>query len=518
MSAIYSTGTASVVAGSTVVTGAGGPAWSMALLPGDMFNLGGLSVPIAGVTGSAQLTLAYGWPGASAAGAAYAVQLSSPERSEAIVIGTRVRKLTESAAILNFTAPCYRVLAANQSTPPTARTEGDTYVIGPVPTGEWAGQANNIVRWNGAAWDFTAPDGGWMAYSLATQVVYLFRSAWGPVSDAAVADVIAAAITARDAASGFADAALTRATAAGDSAALALTRANAAAGSATAASNYAAAAAASAASVVPLIRERLTADRTYYVSATGNNANNGLSTGAPFSSMQHAANIAAQLDCNGFKVKIKVMSSLYGESIIMTRPLLGSSSLLEVEGNIASPGSVVITGVSSDCFRTDGPGCALRVQGVEMRVISGSGNCLNALGGSRIEYGNVRFGACTGIHVNADQRSFMLCIASYAIVGGAVAHWHSPSAAQIIVAGMTITLTGTPNFSAYFAGTAASGFIQVPGNTFVGTATGLRFLVHKLAVIDTGTGVGIGDPSGPSNPNYLPGDVAGIEYNGGRYF
>ncbi|PZQ82171.1 MAG: hypothetical protein DI549_12465 [Ancylobacter novellus] len=64
----------------------------------------------------------------------------------------------------------------------------------------------------------------------------------------------------------------------------------------------------------------------------------------------------------------------------------------------------------------------------------------------------------------------------------------------------------------------ASGFIQVPGNTFVGAATGLRFLVHKLAVIDTGTGVGIGDPSGPSNPNYLPGDVAGIEYNGGRYF
>lgn len=72
--------------------------------------------------------------------------------------------------------------------------------------------------------------------------------------------------------------------------------------------------------------------------------------------------------------------------------------------------------------------------------------------------------------------------------------------------GITITLTGAPNFSAYFAG-SASGYIRFFNVTFSGTATGLKFYVHKNGVIDA---MGAAD-------NALPGSMPGVRYTGGKY-
>lgn len=72
----YSTGTVSVGAGSTTVTGTG-TAWSTAgVEAGDYFWAAGLSVRIASVNSNTSLTLAYAWPGAALSGANYEVQFT----------------------------------------------------------------------------------------------------------------------------------------------------------------------------------------------------------------------------------------------------------------------------------------------------------------------------------------------------------------------------------------------------------------------------------------------------------
>lgn len=42
-------------------------------------------------------------------------------------------------------------------TPPASPAANDFYIVGATPTGLWAGQANNLARWDGAAWQFEAP-------------------------------------------------------------------------------------------------------------------------------------------------------------------------------------------------------------------------------------------------------------------------------------------------------------------------------------------------------------------------
>ena len=39
-------------------------------------------------------------------------------------------------------------------TPPVTPASGDLYIVGTVPTGAWAGQANNFAVFNGVGWEF----------------------------------------------------------------------------------------------------------------------------------------------------------------------------------------------------------------------------------------------------------------------------------------------------------------------------------------------------------------------------
>lgn len=72
----YSTGTVTVGASSTTVTGSG-TAWSTAgVEAGDYFWAAGLSVRIASVDSNTSLTLAYAWPGSALSGANYEVQFT----------------------------------------------------------------------------------------------------------------------------------------------------------------------------------------------------------------------------------------------------------------------------------------------------------------------------------------------------------------------------------------------------------------------------------------------------------
>lgn len=82
----------------------------------------------------------------------------------------------------------------------------------------------------------------------------------------------------------------------------------------------------------------------------------------------------------------------------------------------------------------------------------------------------------------------------------------SGAAISLQVQNLTITITGTPAFSAY-AGAYFGGILLANGCTFSGSATGSRYSVSSNAVIFT-NGAGA---------NYFPGDSAGSVATGGQY-
>ena len=180
MALSYKTGTVSVAAGGTVVTGVG-TLWTQVLSPGDVFYAAGLSVPIASVVSDTQITLDLPWPGGALAAAAYAVLYSSPERF-AGGQATRTRELVNAVSALLNAAPSYSVLTAGANAPPASPALDDMHVVGGTPTGAWAGQANALAQWIGSGWQFTAPANGWVIANAADSRRYAFvGGAWSAV-------------------------------------------------------------------------------------------------------------------------------------------------------------------------------------------------------------------------------------------------------------------------------------------------------------------------------------------------
>ncbi|WP_128255034.1 DUF2793 domain-containing protein [Falsirhodobacter deserti] len=56
------------------------------------------------------------------------------------------------------------VNSRNLSVPPDRPEPGDRFIIGPHPTGDWAGQEAAFALWDGTAWQFLPPQPGWKAF------------------------------------------------------------------------------------------------------------------------------------------------------------------------------------------------------------------------------------------------------------------------------------------------------------------------------------------------------------------
>lgn len=68
----------------------------------------------------------------------------------------------EALRLLDITVQL-AVLDRDLNTPPATPQEGDRYIVGPAPTGAWAGRANQIAAFWGGVWAFVAPGNGWLA-------------------------------------------------------------------------------------------------------------------------------------------------------------------------------------------------------------------------------------------------------------------------------------------------------------------------------------------------------------------
>jgi len=71
------------------------------------------------------------------------------------------------------------VVAAGLDAPPPSPAEGARYIVGPAPTGAFAGRAHALAVRRDGAWSFHAPQPGWLAAIETTGVVHTFTgSAW----------------------------------------------------------------------------------------------------------------------------------------------------------------------------------------------------------------------------------------------------------------------------------------------------------------------------------------------------
>lgn len=257
-----------------------------------------------------------------------------------------------------------------------------------------------------------------------------------------------------------------------------------------------------------VLRSYLTANRTYYVRTDGSDSNTGLANTAlgAFLTLQKAANVAFNgLDLNGFNVTIQIADGTYTGGVAVTGAQVGAG-LITFLGNASTPANVIVSTTSADAFSAT-QRARFKVDALKVATAT-SGNGLIATYGAEILHDRMNFGACASIQIEASDHARVIAQGSnYTISGGAVAHYHFTNNGYILHQTGTVTLTGTPAFSAYFAGGSLNASLQIASVTYSGAATGQRFLIHSGAACDTGN----------AGLSYFPGNSAGTVYDNGQY-
>lgn len=261
-------------------------------------------------------------------------------------------------------------------------------------------------------------------------------------------------------------------------------------------------------------RIRLAGNTTFYVSPSGSDSNNGLTSGTPWLTLQHAYNaLQATYDLNGFTATVQLANGTYTSGVVASGGVVGASGAASVvfNGNVGSPTSVsvAVSSAGAACYSA-GAGAAFTIQNQQLSSTgSGSSNAVAVSPGGVVNVGTgTVFAACTYAHLFCVLQGSLNITGNYSITGGAQAHYSSSGALQV-GGGVTITLVGTPAFSSAFCLTTTLGlvFFSATNATFTGSATGVRYVVSGNAVVST-NGAG---------STYLPGNSAGSTATGGQY-
>lgn len=259
-----------------------------------------------------------------------------------------------------------------------------------------------------------------------------------------------------------------------------------------------------------LYRTAMNANLELYVSTTGSDsANDGLSAAAPFQTLQRAwSEVVNNYDLNGFTANINIADGTYSQGIFASSaPLGGNSGVSAVtfKSSSGNASAVIISKTTGgNLFYAQG-GAQYILKDLTVQCSGASGNAVVSGIGGIIAVDNVRFGTCTGSHMYSISGGFIQASGNYSIVGAAQYHVLATSMGQVLLPSRTITITGTPAFSAFAYCSQAR--VDCTGTTFSGSATGSRYFIEQNGVI-TVNGAGV---------NLLPGNAAGTVQTGGQY-
>ena len=270
-----------------------------------------------------------------------------------------------------------------------------------------------------------------------------------------------------------------------------------------------------------VVQQSLTGNRTYYVSTTGSNSNDGLSVGTAFLTVQKAIDVVTSLLIPpGIQVTIKLSNGTYTGANVL-RCLVGGGSVV-IRGDTTTPSNVVIStdeainwnadslNTSAHCFEaTSATNWTLSGLKLQSTVY---GHLISAAASSYIKFDNINFGVASGgfSHIYATTSSYVLATSNYTISGAAFHHVNVENSATVIVGGRTITFATNPtNFSGNFAEAFGASIAYLNSMVFTNFAyaTGAKYLAYGNGVIYT---------NGAST-SYLPGNSAGSTSSGGQY-
>ena len=436
------------------------------------------------------------------------------------------------------------VLDRDLTAPPGSPAEGQRWIVKAGATGLWAGHDNAVAAWQDGAWQFSAPQTGWSAFVVDEGTLLVWNgSAWGdffstvtliqnlallgigttadtsnPLS-AKLNNALFAAKTVAESGSGDLRYKLSKESAGhtlsflfqdnfSGRAEIGLTgdddfHFKVSADGSTWYEGIKIAAATGKVSfpVSGGPREVLTANRTYYVRADGNDSNSGLANtaGGAFLTIQKAVDTIAALDIAGFTVTIQIADGTYTGAVRLKNVVgFAAAGNLVINGNNATPANVVISVTAADAFYATGIPAIWDITNLKITTTT-SGRCLRAEYRASIRFGNVVFGACADTHIYAFQGS-IAALSGYTIAGGAGVHAYARMGSLITLDNATpVVLSGTPAFTVFATCKEGGSKISVYGVTYSGSATGQRYSVLQLGQIDVfGAGT-----------SYLPGNAAG---------
>lgn len=82
-----------------------------------------------------------------------------------LAAGQAQKEITHNEAILAIDRLLQlAVVTRSRSEPPADASSGDIYIVGPAPTGAWAGRTGELAAFDGSGWTMTAPRPGCLAW------------------------------------------------------------------------------------------------------------------------------------------------------------------------------------------------------------------------------------------------------------------------------------------------------------------------------------------------------------------
>lgn len=247
-------------------------------------------------------------------------------------------------------------------------------------------------------------------------------------------------------------------------------------------------------------RERLTDARTYYVATTGNDSNDGLTSGAPFATIQKAVDVVCSLDLSIYQATIQLADGTYTAGATLN-PYVGALTPI-IQGNSSTPGNVIISTDATAMLLT--APVPWSVKNFKITTSAGAGIAAS-VPGAVIDLAGIEFGACATQHIEATDGALITISGAYSITGNAGNHLVAGRLGSVrCFGGFTVSVSAA--FS-IFALATQLGSIRYSNITFSGSATGARYSAVLNSVISTNGG----------GASYLPGNAAGSTATGGQY-
>jgi len=257
------------------------------------------------------------------------------------------------------------------------------------------------------------------------------------------------------------------------------------------------------------IFEQLTAPRTLYVRADGNDNNDGSAntSGSAFLTIQAAVNAAYRLDFNGNNVTIQVNAGTYTSPVVTNAPFLNGGQLggsLLIKGDLTTPSNVVVSTTNNYAFLFNNQS-NVQVGGFKITT-SGSGSAIGIFTSSCVQLcGKMEFGAVAWWAFDVENNAYCQTSGFAITISGSMLSMIACFGCSEFQtnSGSAWTISGSPAWGTCGVDVEQNSYCKLSGSTWTGTATGTRFICKTGGVIDTGG----------QATTWIPGSVAGTGTN-----